>query len=63
MKSLGLLNLANENRHALNTLRRIMVLPLLPGDKINQGLRSVKRYARRNDINVDLLFDYYERLD
>ncbi|CAI6367829.1 unnamed protein product [Macrosiphum euphorbiae] len=61
MKSLGYLNLVNENRHALNTLRRIMVLPLLPGDKIDQGLRSVKRYARRNDINVNLLFDYYER--
>ncbi|XP_029346571.1 uncharacterized protein LOC100574156 [Acyrthosiphon pisum] len=61
MKSLGYLNLVNENQHALNTLRRIMVLPLLPGDKINQGLRSVKRYARRNDINMNLLFDYYER--
>jgi len=53
----------NENRHALNTLRRIMVLPLLPGDKIDQGLRSDKRYARRNDINMNLIFDYYERLD
>ncbi|CAI6353208.1 unnamed protein product [Macrosiphum euphorbiae] len=61
MKSLGYLNLVNENRHALKTLRRIMVLPLLPGDKIDQGLRSVKRYARRNDINMNLLFDYYER--
>lgn len=55
MKSLGYLNLVNENQHALNTLRRIMVLPLLPGDKINQGLRSVKRYARRNDVNMNLL--------
>ncbi|KAF0726459.1 RING-type domain-containing protein [Aphis craccivora] len=61
MKSLGYLNLVNENPHALNTLRRIMVLPLLPGDKINQGLRSIKRYARGNDVNMNLLFDYYER--
>jgi len=61
MKSLGYLNLVNENQHALNTLRRIMVLPLLPGDKITQGLRVVKRYTLRNYINMSLLFDYYER--
>jgi len=61
MESLGYLNLVNENEHALNTLRRIMVLPLLPGDKINQGLRIVRRYARRNEVNMNLLFEYYER--
>jgi len=61
MKALGYLNLVNQNQHALSTLRQMMVLPLLPGDKINQGLRTIKRYAQRNEINMILLFDYYER--
>jgi len=61
MKSLGYLNLVNENEHALNTLRRIMVLPLLPSDKINRDLRILRRYARRNEVDMNLLFEYYER--
>lgn len=61
MKTLGYLNLVHNNENARNVLKKLLVLPLLPEQKIVMGLRIIKRNARRNLIDMNSLFDYYER--
>ncbi|XP_008183967.1 uncharacterized protein LOC103309677 [Acyrthosiphon pisum] len=61
MKTLGYLNLVHNNENARNILRQLLVLPLLPAQKIVQGFRIIKRLARRYLIEMNTLFDYYER--
>lgn len=60
MKQLGYLNLINYNRYASNKLRKLMVLPLHSENKIERGLRIMKRYAHGKYINMNSLFDYYK---
>lgn len=61
MKTLGYLNLVHNNENARNILKQLLVLPLLPEQKIVQGFRIIKRHARRCLIDMNSLFDYYER--
>jgi len=61
MKTLGYLNLVQINENARNILRQLLVLPLLPEPKIVQEFRIIKIYARRCLIDMNSLFDYYER--
>jgi len=61
MRKLGYLNLINTNGFALKTIKMIMVLPLLPAEKIEEGFVVIKRYAARHSINMRRLFNYYER--
>lgn len=61
MRKLGYLNLVKTNGYASKVLKMIMVLPLLPARKIEEGFVEVKRYAARHSINVRRLFNYYER--
>lgn len=51
----------NNNEFALKSLKTLMVLPLLPGNKINDGFTEVKQYATVHNINMRRLFNYYER--
>lgn len=61
MKKLGYLHLINHNEAALKTLKMIMVLPLLPAQKIEEGFIETKRYATMHNVNMRRLFNYYER--
>lgn len=61
MKKLGYINVINNNEFALKSLKMLMVLPLLPANKINDGFTEVKRYATAHTINMRRLFNYYER--
>jgi len=42
MKTLGYLNLVHNNENARNILRQLLVLPLLPEQKIVRDLESSK---------------------
>jgi len=61
MKKLGFLNLINTNEAALKTLKMIMVIPLLPAQRIEEGFIEAKRYASMHNVNMLRLFNYYER--
>lgn len=61
MQKIGYLNLINTNGFASKTLKMIMVLPLLPAGKIEEGFVVINRYAARHNISMRRLFNYYER--
>lgn len=61
MKKLGFLNLVNNNEFALKSLKMLMVLPLLPARKIEDGFIEIKRFATIHNINTRRLFNYYEQ--
>jgi len=37
----------------------LMVLPLLPPNKIEVGFEEVKAYASRMQVHIPRMFDYY----
>ncbi|KAL5245824.1 hypothetical protein ACI65C_013232 [Semiaphis heraclei] len=56
-EELALLN--NEN--ALKSLRLLMCLPLLPAHSIENGFLLIVAFARNHAVNLDNLFNYYQR--
>ncbi|XP_008188820.1 uncharacterized protein LOC103311064 [Acyrthosiphon pisum] len=61
MKKLGYLHLVNNNEFALKSLKMLMVLPLLPARRIEEGFIEIKQYAVIHGVNLRRLFNYYER--
>jgi len=61
MKKLGYLQLMKNNPWAVKILRMLMVIPLLPARRIEEGFDEVNRYAEAHNIDLHLLFNYYER--
>lgn len=61
MKKLGYLQLVNNNEFALKTLKMLMVLLLLPAQRIEEGFIDIKQYAIVYHVNLRRLFNYYER--
>lgn len=61
MNKLGYLHLINNSEAALKILKMIMVLPLLPARKIEEGFIEIKHYATMHNVNMRRLFNYYER--
>lgn len=58
---LGFLHLVNTNDIALKIIRMLMSLPLLPAMSMRLGFDELRLYSRRNNVNFESLFSYYER--
>lgn len=61
MKNLNYLNYINNNENALKSLRLLMCLPLLPAHSIENGFLLIMAFARNHAVNLDNLFNYYQR--
>jgi len=49
------------NDIALKIIRMLMSLPLLPAMSMRLGFDELRLYSRRNNVNFESLFSYYER--
>ncbi|KAL5246322.1 hypothetical protein ACI65C_013730 [Semiaphis heraclei] len=58
---LGFLHLVNTNDIALKIIRMLMSIPLLPAISMRLGFDELCLYSRRNNVNFESLFSYYER--
>ncbi|XP_008184273.1 uncharacterized protein LOC103309763 [Acyrthosiphon pisum] len=47
--------------HINQSLKMLMVLPLLPARRIEEGFIEIKQYAVIHGVNLRRLFNYYER--
>jgi len=61
IKKLGCLQLMKNNPWAVKILRILMVIPLLPAQQFEEGFNELKRYAGAYNVDLHMLFDYYER--
>jgi len=61
MKKLGYLQLMKNNPWAVKILQVLMVIPLLPARRIEEGFNELKRYAEAHNVDLHMLFDYYDR--
>jgi len=61
MKSKGYYRLVNTNQFALQSLKLLFGLPLLPYQDIERAFQLIKMYAINHGVAMHNLFDYYER--
>lgn len=61
MRSLGLLNLVNQNPQAARVLKMAMALPLLPANNIVDGLDATEHQAEQANVLFGTLFRYIRR--
>ena len=61
IRSMGLLTLVKENSHAAAILRMCYVLPLLPWERMTEGLNAIESIARLNNVEAMLVFLDYLR--
>ncbi|KAF0761625.1 RING-type domain-containing protein, partial [Aphis craccivora] len=59
MIKFGYSNLIMNSGIAFRCLKMLMVLPLLPPNKIEVGFEEVKAYASRMQVHIPRMFDYY----
>lgn len=61
MKKKGYHRLVNVNEHALQSIKLLFSLPLLPYQHIERGFQLIKAYAVNHQVDMNNLFRYYER--
>lgn len=61
MRSRGYLQHVNTNQFALDSLKMLFALPLLPAREMERGYALIKAFATNHGVHMDNLFDYYNR--
>ncbi|XP_008188478.1 uncharacterized protein LOC103310847 [Acyrthosiphon pisum] len=61
MKSRGYLQYVNTNPFALDSLKMLFSLPLLPAREMERGFALIRAFATNHGVHMDNLFDYYNR--
>ncbi|KAL5246448.1 hypothetical protein ACI65C_013856 [Semiaphis heraclei] len=61
MRSRGYLQHVNTNQSALETLKLLFSLPLLPAREMESGFALIKAFATNHGVHMANLFDYYNR--
>ena len=61
MIEFGYLNLIKDNEFVFKCLKMLMLLPLLPPNKLQAGFDELKIYADRMQVQIPRIFNYYRR--